>query len=342
MVSSTNRDLAVAFVIPYFDDGQSWRRNALQRTLGSIERQTDDRWHVYLVDDCSPERSVGTFLRQCKEMLPGRLDQLQTVRNAGPGQARNLGVQVAHGDGLPVIAFLDSDDQAHPERVRTVREMFTADPELDFVYTDVDFVDEDNLPWDVHDLLPALKLIQCEQQLPKLRGRERWIEQAVERDCMAIPSAMNLHAGLALKYPFPDVRFCEDVATLFRYLGSGAKIDHAAGIPVRYRVPRQGGSAARALSGDLEFYNRQRCVNERAGLEEAIAEALSRGATDHRQGREVLCRYLIRIGRTVAGDGNIALGVEQLREAYSVDPDTFGRRATALECQAVHGGLVSQ
>jgi glycosyltransferase involved in cell wall biosynthesis len=322
---------AVGFIIPYFDDGKAWRRDVLRRTIRSIERQTDDHWRAYLVDDCSPEASTGEFLRDLAGELPDRLIVLSTADNAGAGMARNAGIQAAHRDGCALLSYLDADDQSHPDRVRVIRAMFAADPELDFVYNDIEFVDEQDQVWESSELLPALHLLDQEQRLPKLRGRERWVEQAVERDNIAIPSAMNLRTSLAVRFPFPAVRFCEDVATLFRYLGSGAAIDHAPGIPMRYRVPRQGGSASRALSGDLEFFNRQRCVNERAGLEDAIAMAKRRGATDDRHGREVLCRYLLRIARTVAGDGNERLGVEQLGEAHRVDPRTFAGYATPAE-----------
>lgn len=332
-------DTTVGFVIPYFDDGQAWRREVLRKTIGSIERQTDNHWRAYLIDDCSPEASTGEFLRGLAGELPDRLVVLSTPENAGAGVARNTGVQAARRDGCALVSYLDSDDQAHPDRVRVVRAMFAADPELDFVYTDIEFVDEHDQVWESAEMLPALFLLDEEQKLPKLRGRERWVEQAIERDNIAIPSAMNLRTSLAARFPFPNVRFCEDVATLFRYLGSGAKIDHAPGIAMRYRVPRQGGSASRALSGDLEYFNRLRCVNERAGLEDAIAMAKERGATDDRHGREVLCRYLLRIARTVAGDGNERLGLEQVREAHRVDPETFATYATAAERAHIEGDI---
>jgi glycosyltransferase involved in cell wall biosynthesis len=340
MESTAARDggAVVGFVIPYFDDGQAWRRDVLRTTIRSIEQQTDDNWRAYLIDDCSPEPSTGEFLRELAAELPGRLVVLRTPENAGAGVARNTGIQAAHRDGVELLSYLDSDDQAHPDRVRVVREMFAADQELEFVYTDIEFVDEHDRLWESEELLPALHLLDQEQKLPKLRGRERWVEQAVERDNIAIPSAMNLRTSLAVRFPFPAVRFCEDVATLFRYLGSGAKIDHAPGIEMRYRVPRQGGSASRALSGDLEYFNRLRCVNERAGLEDAIASAVQRGVTDERHGRAVLCRYLLRIGRTVAGDGNERLGAEQIREAFRVDQETFAAHATAAERAQADGG----
>ncbi|HEY5837257.1 glycosyltransferase family 2 protein [Streptomyces sp.] len=325
----------VAFVMPYYDDGQPWRRSTLDLTLESIRRQSDGDWHVYLTDDASPHPGTRAFLADTAARMPGRMTVLEAPVNAGAGDARNRAVRAAASDGCTLLAYLDSDDVAHPDRVRVVRQRFAQDPALEFLYSDIEFIDEHGAPWESADLLPGLHLLNQQQALPKLTGRERWAEQATDRDNIAIPSAMNLRTDLALRFPFPRVRFCEDVATLFRYLGSGAKIDHVAGIPTGYRVPRQGGSSSRKQSGDLDEFNRLRCVNERAGLEDALAHAVERGVTDELRGRAVLCRYLIRIGRTVAADGSPELGREQLREAYALDPATFAEHATRRELDSV-------
>ncbi|MGW0296684.1 glycosyltransferase family 2 protein [Streptomyces anthocyanicus] len=327
----TGREATVAFVVPYFDDGLAWRREYLRLTLASLERQSDTSWCAYLVDDASPAHGTREFLDRLAATVSGTVTVLHAQRNAGAGQARNLAIEAAHRDGHPLVAYLDADDLAHPNRVAAVRALFAAEPELDFAYNDIEFIDERGRPWAREGLLPGLRMLDEQQRLPKLRGRERWVEQAVERDNIAIPSAMNLRTELARRVPFPAKPFCEDVSTLFRYLGSGAAIDHVPGIPSGYRVPREGGSASRRQSGGVDAFNRMRCANEREGLEEAIACAVSRGAADERTGRAVLCRYLIRIGRTVTADGSPDLGRAQLRQARDLDPKTFAEHATAVE-----------
>jgi hypothetical protein len=331
MAIDIDRTDAVAFVIPYFDDGLAWRRDHLRRTLGSVAQQTDANWCAYLVDDASPAPGTVDFLTGLVASVPGCVTLLRAPWNAGAGQARNLAIEAAHRDGHPLLAYLDADDLAHPRRVAEVRAMFAADPDLDFVYSDIEFIDEQGSPWDPDRLLPCLRMINEQQDLPKLRGRERWIEQAVERDNIAIPSAMNVRTTLAMDVPFPAEPFCEDVATLFRYLGSGAAIAHVPHVPTGYRVPRDGGSASRRQSGGVDAFNLLRCTNERAGLEEAIATAVSRGVADERMGRAVLCRYLIRIGRTVSADGSRELGRSQLRQACELDLETFAEYASAAE-----------
>ncbi len=323
--------------MPYFDDGQEWRRAALRKALQSIADQTDEAWHLYLIDDCSTCETADAHERQLVASLGLSATLLRTAQNGGPGTARNRGVEQAERDGIRLIAFLDADDEAHPDRVRTMKSMFAADDELDFVYNDILFVDEDGTPWESSRLLPVLHLINEQQSLPKLYGRERWFEHAVERDCLAIPSAVNVATDLARRFPFPAWRFCEDTNTVLRYLGGGAKLAYAASIPVRYRVPRQGGSSSRVLAGGVDRFNEQRCTAERAGVEAAIESAIRRGACDERTGREVLCRFLIRISRIVREDGSGQVAFEQLRAASLIDPESFTRFATEWEqsCEGV-------
>ncbi|MEU3607815.1 glycosyltransferase [Streptomyces sp. NPDC035033] len=322
---------SVGFVMPYYDDGSPRRRAALRNTIDSLRAQTDPGWHLYLTDDASPAPGTAAMLADLASTAPGRITVLRAPANRGAGEARNLAIAAAHADGVPLLAYLDADDLAHPERVARVRAAFEADPELDFGYLDIAFIDEDGQAWQEHELLPTLQGISRQQNLPPLRGREHWKAQAVERDCLAIPSAMNLRTALAVAHPFPRTPFCEDVATLFRYLGSGAKIDRIDGATTSYRVPRRGGSASREQSGDLGEFNRLRCVNERAGLEAALQEAVARGAADAEEARSVLCRYLIRIGRTVTADGCPELGRSQLAEARAVDGRTFLEHSTPEE-----------
>ncbi|MFI1445325.1 carbamoyltransferase C-terminal domain-containing protein [Streptomyces fructofermentans] len=252
-----SRPEAVAFVIPYYDDGLEWRWHSLRLTLASLERQTDPLWCAYLVDDAAPAAGTAESLADLVSSLSGCVRVPRAPRNAGAGQARNLGIEAAHRDGHALLTYLDADDLAHSGRVAAARALFEADPQLDFAYNDVEFIDEHGASGDAEHLLPGLRMLDEQQRLPKLRGRERWVWQAVERDNIAIPSAMNLRTVLALRVPFADVPFCEDVATLFRYLGSGAKIDHSAGVPTRYRVPREGGSSSRNQSGGVDAFDAQ-------------------------------------------------------------------------------------
>lgn len=86
-------------------------------TLEASMRSVLDQSHVDLellvIDDCSTDASLAIAERiaaQDSRVLALRLDA-----NAGVAAARNAGLQAASGDW---IAFLDSDDRWHPQKLR--------------------------------------------------------------------------------------------------------------------------------------------------------------------------------------------------------------------------------
>ena len=74
-------------------------------TLQSLLHQTMTDFEVLLVDDHGTDDSMSVAQQVVGE--DGRFRFLQTPVNAGPGVARNVGIEAAQGD---YIAFLDSDD----------------------------------------------------------------------------------------------------------------------------------------------------------------------------------------------------------------------------------------
>lgn len=96
----------VSVVVPTFRD-----REALRRALRSIAAQTSLPMEVIVVDDASGDESCADLAAHFA-MLPLRLIVLE--RNRGPGRARNVGMEAASGTH---IAFLDADDEWHPEKL---------------------------------------------------------------------------------------------------------------------------------------------------------------------------------------------------------------------------------
>ena len=95
----------VSVVIPSFD-----RPNATERSLRSVAAQTVPVHEVIVVDDGSspplePERLAG--------LAPG-VKVLRLARNAGAAAARQHGIEAVTGTA---IAFLDSDDVWHPQKL---------------------------------------------------------------------------------------------------------------------------------------------------------------------------------------------------------------------------------
>lgn len=110
------------------------RCRLLKQAVASVLLQTHPVFELIIVNDAS---SDGT-----DEYLES-LDSVIVITNKsslGGAQARNLGIAAASGD---VIAFLDDDDQWHPEKIE--KQIACAEESrADLVYTGTSVVDEND------------------------------------------------------------------------------------------------------------------------------------------------------------------------------------------------------
>lgn len=95
----------VSVVIPCYRDAAT-----LGRALTSLQMQTRQADEVIVVDDCSPESDL---IRRVLEDFPQTV-YLRNPANLGLAGTRNRGLHAASGN---IIAFLDADDEAHPQRI---------------------------------------------------------------------------------------------------------------------------------------------------------------------------------------------------------------------------------
>ncbi|GAB5473197.1 MAG: glycosyltransferase family 2 protein [Maribacter sp.] len=108
----------------------------LADTMKSVLAQTYTHWEHILVDDCSSDGSAS--LVKSYEAKDSRIKYHRLVENGGAGVARNKAIELAKGH---YIAFLDSDDQWYPEKLK--RQLsFMQQNEYHFTFTDYDMVDE--------------------------------------------------------------------------------------------------------------------------------------------------------------------------------------------------------
>jgi glycosyltransferase involved in cell wall biosynthesis len=108
----------VTVIIPVFN-----RADSLALALRSVAGQTFTDWEAVVVDDGSSDESAEVALRECQ---PGKVRVIRHEKNLGTSAARNSGILAARGR---YIAFLDSDDSWHPEKVRRQVELVEADAE---------------------------------------------------------------------------------------------------------------------------------------------------------------------------------------------------------------------
>lgn len=98
----------IAVIIPYY------QRDAgiLSRAVASVQAQElppDVALRILVIDDASPRPATAELAGL--ESVVGRAVEVVLQANAGPGGARNRGLEMAEGDDeTGVVAFLDSDD----------------------------------------------------------------------------------------------------------------------------------------------------------------------------------------------------------------------------------------
>ena len=110
--------IQVSAVIPTYN-----RLSTLKRALDSVLRQEGPSFEILVVDDGSRDAT-----RHLVEGTPSVKVQTQYFyqTNRGPSAARNLGIQHARGR---FIAFLDSDDEWLPGKLKAQLDFFERNPD---------------------------------------------------------------------------------------------------------------------------------------------------------------------------------------------------------------------
>ena len=101
---------SVNVILPVFN-----REAVLRRAVESVINQTHNDWKLIIVDDASTD---GTYQIACS--FADTHPQIETFcfnENSGnPAKPRNYAMKQSYGE---FIAFLDSDDEWHPEKLET-------------------------------------------------------------------------------------------------------------------------------------------------------------------------------------------------------------------------------
>lgn len=101
----------VSVVIPTFR-----RPTFLVRAIASVRAQTLESWEMVVVDDNDPasDYRAETEAIMHDYATDERIQYAKHARNCGGSAARNTGIQLARGQ---FVAFLDDDDEWHPEKL---------------------------------------------------------------------------------------------------------------------------------------------------------------------------------------------------------------------------------
>ena len=102
-----DKNQKISVIIPTYNSS-----NFIQKTLESLASQTVLPEEIIIVDDGSEDNTVEIINKwaQYKKSLNIKLKQ---NHHKGPGETRNIGIQLSKGDW---ISFLDSDDTWEPKK----------------------------------------------------------------------------------------------------------------------------------------------------------------------------------------------------------------------------------
>ena len=120
----------VSVIIPAFN-----AEEYIAETLDSVLAQTYRDYEILIIDDGSTDgtrRVLGDYEKQIR---------IIQKENGGPASARNVGIQHAQGEYL---AFLDSDDLWHPEKLQRQVDLLDSSPRIGLVHTARIYFEDDN------------------------------------------------------------------------------------------------------------------------------------------------------------------------------------------------------
>ena len=219
---------SVCVVLP-FRDAEPWLAEAIASLVVAAEGLA---WQLIAVNDGSRDNGPALLQRLTAHWPPQHLQLLQGG-GQGVSAARNRGIAASQA---PVIAFLDADDRALPQRLQAPLAALAADPELSHVHGGWWRVDAAAAP------------IACVEPWREGAGFDR---VAALTHKAVLPSAWTIRrSALEAVGGFdPSLSHAEDVDLLLRLAAAGHRGAWIRQPLVRYRV--HAGGASRNLRAQV-------------------------------------------------------------------------------------------
>jgi hypothetical protein len=300
--TTDNTTTTATFVMPFYSDQPDAMTHALE-SVGSVVAQSDPDWRLVIVDDCSPvpARRRRQQLARLQALDPERILVVENPTNRGQGVCRNIGIDVAHRAGSPIVLFQDADDIAHPRRLEVTRAVMGSG-EADFIYSPFTVIDEKGNEPGPGQITPSVAEILDALERGPAQGRDCWIPIATETGYLTLTSTVSVSTELARSHPFPDCRGSEDTHAFLRMSGGGGVFSYQPDIPAKYRVRTSGGSADRARIGRRAYYATKVRI-DCDGFEKASRMALARGAVTRAQVAQLRAAFRSRLAETIRAEG---------------------------------------
>ena len=251
----------VTVVIPTFQ-----RRERVTAAVDSVLAQSLPEVEVLVIDDGSTD---GTDRRIRERYADDARVRLLCPLHGGVSRARNLGILEARA---PLIAFLDSDDRAHTNRLARQSEALHEPPEVDLCVCDAVFVAADGARrGSLHDHKGYRKPGSLEAMFGGAWG---------------VPSTWLMRTQVARGLLFdPDLGYQEDTDFLFRFHQQGHRIRVLEEALIDYLAEDASGEQARLSTQKPEMDHAWTLVHERhwAALPPEARRGIRRPSHIHRR-----------------------------------------------------------
>ncbi|NPV87534.1 MAG: glycosyltransferase [Anaerolineae bacterium] len=125
----------ISIVLPVYN-GARYLRQSIQ----SVLRQTHQKWELLVVDDCSTDSTPEIIAEYCS--LDQRIRSFRHDKNRRLPGALNTGFIAAQGE---YMTWTSDDNLYQPTALQEMADYLDAHPEIAFVYTDFDLIDENGM-----------------------------------------------------------------------------------------------------------------------------------------------------------------------------------------------------
>ena len=121
------------------------RAYILPEAIKSVRNQSFENWEHIIVDDGSADDTADVVAGYMK--TDSRIKYIKLEKNVGQGEALNVGIKQSKA---PLVAFLDSDDELHPEYLKKQIAFFQRNPEMGLCYVGADYFTNNKHTHTVH------------------------------------------------------------------------------------------------------------------------------------------------------------------------------------------------
>jgi Glycosyl transferase family 2 len=207
---------AVTVVIPLFNAAQY-----IGQTLDALQRQTYSDFEAIVLDDGSTDDGARIVReRRARDVRIGLVVQ----KNSGVSITRNRGAALSNA---PIIAFLDADDQWHPQFLEKMVEHMRVKPELSIGFARARFINEQSKQLGIFSRAHARKLTLTD-----------FLAGNPTTTCSNLVVRRN--AFMASGGFKPDINYAEDQLWLLQMFLAGHVIEGLPEVLLDYRISTSG------------------------------------------------------------------------------------------------------